>query len=50
MKNFIINDKLISEWHYEKNNALGFFPDKLTLGSSKKVWWIDQYGHEWQSN
>ena len=30
---------LLKEWDYEKNNELGIFPDKVSYGSSKKVWW-----------
>ena len=36
-KDYVINNKdLMEEWDWEKNNALGIFPDKLTCGSSKK--------------
>ena len=31
--------ELISEWYYDKNNALGIFPEMLTAGSNKRVWW-----------
>jgi superfamily II DNA or RNA helicase/DNA-binding CsgD family transcriptional regulator len=37
-------------WHYEKNNELNLFPDKVTSGSAKKAWWkcpIDNF--EWQA-
>lgn len=40
MKDYVINSPLINEWNWEKNNELGFYPDKITLGSGKKVWWI----------
>lgn len=33
------NAKLMSEWHFERNNELKFDPKKLTVGSNKKVWW-----------
>ena len=33
------NEKLLNEWNYERNNQLGLFPDKLTCGSNKSVWW-----------
>lgn len=49
MKDFVINNELIGEWNFEKNNELGFYPDKLTLGSNKKVWWICNFGHEWDA-
>ena len=47
MKDYVINSPLINEWNWEKNNELGFYPDKITLGSGKKVWWICDKGHEW---
>ena len=35
-----VNDdtRLEKEWDYEKNEALGLFPDKLGLGSEKKAY------------
>jgi hypothetical protein len=42
------NPELISEWHPTKNE--GFLPTQATKGSHRKVWWQDQYGHEWISN
>ena len=43
------NEKLINEWHWEKNNELGLYPDKLTLGSSKKAWWMCENNHIWEA-
>ena len=41
---------LLKEWNYEKNNELGIFPDNVSYGSNKKVWWkCIKCGHEWQS-
>lgn len=40
-----INPSLASEWDYEKNEGLR--PEKVTSGSSKKVWWRGQCGHRW---
>ena len=34
-------------WNYERNGLLT--PDKVPAGSSKKVWWKCEYGHEWQA-
>jgi Hypothetical methyltransferase/Probable Zinc-ribbon domain/Type III restriction enzyme, res subunit len=37
-------------WDFEKNNALGVFPDKVTRGSQQEAWFkcsID--GHEWKA-
>lgn len=49
MKEFVINnEKLMREWNWEKNNALGFYPDKLKRGSNKRVWWkCKNCGYEW---
>ena len=44
------NPGLVSEWNYEKNNELRLFPDEVTLGSDKKVWWKCSKGHEWQAS
>lgn len=49
-KKYIIdNAELMAEWDWEKNDELGFDPKTLTIGSSKKVWWKCQNGHEWQA-
>lgn len=39
---------LVAEWDYDKNKDLK--PDEVTSGSSKKVWWICNKGHEWQAS
>lgn len=49
MKDFVINSDLINEWNWEKNTELGFYPDKMTLGSGRNVWWLCGSGHEWQA-
>ncbi len=50
MKPYIIeHSELMNEWDWEKNNALGFCPDKLTLGSGIKVWWRCANGHSWDA-
>lgn len=41
--------QLLDEWDYAKNNAEGIFPDSITEGSKKKVWWKCKLGHEWQT-
>lgn len=38
---------LAEEWNYEKNGDL--LPEKVTLHSGKKVWWICKKGHEYQA-
>ena len=35
------------QWHPEKNGNLD--PNKIGRGSTEKVWWICDRGHEWQS-
>ncbi len=42
-----INPTLAKEWHYEKNGNLR--PENFTANSGKKVWWICDKGHEWQT-
>ena len=39
--------KLAKEWHPTKNGDLK--PEKFKSGSSKKVWWKCQNGHEWEA-
>ena len=42
-----LNEHLIKEWHPTKNGLLK--PDDVTFGSSKKVWWMCEKGHEWEA-
>lgn len=50
-KGFVINNPtLMKEWNWEKNDSLGFSPHTLSEGSSKRVWWICENGHEWQTS
>ena len=42
-----INPTLAKEWNYDKNN--GLTPVDVLPNSNKKVWWICNKGHEWQS-
>ena len=37
--------EIAKEWHPDKND-LG--PSEVTAGSSKKVWWLCEKGHEWK--
>ncbi|UCH95873.1 MAG: zinc-ribbon domain-containing protein, partial [Candidatus Aminicenantes bacterium] len=41
----VVKPKLVKEWHPVKNKGLS--PAKITPGSSKKVWWLCEEGHEW---
>ncbi len=36
-------------WNFEKNEQEGYYFDKTTPGSGKKVWWKCEKGHEWQA-
>lgn len=50
-KKYVIdNELLIKEWYYEKNNKLNIFPQKVTCGSHKEVWWKCQNGHIYQKS
>ena len=46
----IQNDRLelLCQWHPVKNGALT--PSDVSTGASRKVWWIDEHGHEWEQN
>ena len=47
-KKYIIdNEELMKEWNWEKNNSLGYNPNEITYGSTKKIFWKCSYGHEW---
>jgi len=39
--------EIAREWHPKKNRDLT--PDKVTPVSGKKVWWVCDKGHEWQT-
>lgn len=41
------NPSLASEWNYARNFNLT--PEQVTSGSTKKVWWVCKYGHEWET-
>lgn len=44
-----IKPELAAEWDREKNGELT--PEKVTPGSSKKVWWLcPEKGHSWQAS
>jgi len=42
-----LHPKLARQWHNTKNNDLT--PIDVTPGSSRKVWWRCDEGHEWQA-
>lgn len=41
-----INPALAAEWGHEKNDLM---PSQVTAGSTKRVWWKCNKGHEWKS-
>jgi hypothetical protein len=43
----VIHPKVAKEWHPTKNKSL--FPEDFTPGTSKKVWWKCNQGHEWNA-
>ena len=44
------NAQLMVEWDYEKNNLLGYDPQKITFGSAIKVWWRCENNHKWEAS
>lgn len=38
---------IAKEWNYDKNGLLT--PENVVYGSHKKVWWICENGHEWET-
>ncbi|MBE6141340.1 MAG: hypothetical protein E7175_00595 [Erysipelotrichaceae bacterium] len=38
---------LVKEWDYSKNNIL---PNSITIGTSRRVWWICEHGHSWKTS
>lgn len=42
-----LHPELIKEWNWNKN--INIDPKTISEKSQKKVWWVDKFGHEWQS-
>lgn len=42
-----LHPQLASEWNYKKNGEL--YPNSIVAGSTRKVWWVCQRGHEWEA-
>ena len=38
---------ITKEWDYERNTEI--FPDNVSYGSNKKVWWKCEKGHSWEA-
>jgi very-short-patch-repair endonuclease len=43
-----LHDEIHLEWHPTKNGILT--PSNITAGSSKRVWWMCEKGHEWATS
>lgn len=41
------NPELLPFWNYEKNTVL---PSEIIAGTTKKIWWRCEKGHEWQAS
>lgn len=41
------HSELAKQWHPTKNGNLK--PTDVVVGSNKKVWWICEHGHEWET-
>jgi G:T-mismatch repair DNA endonuclease (very short patch repair protein) len=41
-----INPLVASQWHPTKNVLS---PVEVSAGSNRKVWWLDEFGHEWET-
>ena len=49
-KRYVSDDaRLMAEWDWEHNNNLGIYPQEITCGSNKKVWWLGVCGHIWEA-
>lgn len=43
--------ELLKDWDYEKNSAIGLYPDEIPYNLMKKVYWIcHECGHRWSVN
>lgn len=40
--------ELVRQWHPTKNGAIT--PDTVAPGTTRKVWWVCERGHEWQAS
>ncbi len=51
MAKYVVDDEnLIKEWCYEENEKLGYFPDKLAVSSTARVFWkCQKCGDVWQA-
>jgi len=42
-----LHPDLAKTWHPDKNLSLK--PSMVSPGSHRKVWWLDEFGHEWEA-
>lgn len=42
-----VRPELAAEWNHARNGDL--LPTAVTRSSGRKVWWIDAFGHEWET-
>ncbi|MCQ2428340.1 MAG: hypothetical protein MJ137_08100 [Clostridia bacterium] len=43
------NERVFSEWDWEKNSILNIDPYKITQGSTKRVFWLCSKNHSWKA-
>lgn len=48
-QNIAAHPDFLTEWDWEKNNAIGLQPESISIGSVKKVQWICKLGHRWEA-
>lgn len=44
----LVHPDIAGQWHPTKNGDLT--PDQVSYGSKKKVWWVCEKGHEWNTH
>ena len=47
---FATRPDLKEEWDFEKNNNIEIYPQNISAGSHKLVWWICPKGHSYESS
>ena len=43
------NAALLAEWDWDRNTAIGRFPETTSRGVDKKVYWKCALGHRWEA-
>ncbi len=44
----VTHPELVAEWHPQKNGKLT--PEQVVHGTTRKVWWMCEHGHDWQAS